>query len=488
MRALIFATVVTFTGLTGVAFQTAQAPMIRPTLLVLKSEHCPPCIAWVQAYDNVLDGRLRTSINGRFDLKANFASDRPDLVERYRVERFPTFIVLGRDCKELDRVVGFPGSLALWQQLTDGVNPYAQQATPQRNDQRPPRQPTTPRAGSGASDVIKRISDANDHLQAERECLQNSVEELRDQLSIAREASNTTPPPAEPDPRIGRLETAIERLQQQLQNAERFLQQPVAPDPRIAELQSELETLRQQSSEPSTDDLPDWLADELQPAAPPATDISAEIPDDIESSSTAESWRSWGRWAAGIGLTLLAPEVAVPGSIGLSALGFGINWYRKRSAAASLEDSSEEKSAESVEDYELPTLPFQDLDYAKTWAEHAMHEGRAPELAAREYAHYVNAFDAVRRGEITLPGIGDGERFGRQIRKWVLKQFRARVKASPDHSNPNHKAMYAFLHRQAMENMRNGTFNESSPNPKAADVLEDWVNERVVGDLVFTPE
>lgn len=78
---------------------------------------------------------------------------------------------------------------------------------------------------------------------------------------------------------------------------------------------------------------------ETPPATPPASNPpttdpkAAEPPTSTAPGPTLAKWLSVGRWAAQTGLAIAAPEIAIPGSIALSAAGLAITWLRRRQTA-----------------------------------------------------------------------------------------------------------------------------------------------------------
>jgi hypothetical protein len=215
--------------------------------------------------------------------------------------------------------------------------------------------------------------------------------------------------------------------------------------------------------------------------------MSGAVSEPALQSAPAPQSSNWFGWLLKTGVAVAAPEVALPVAVATGLAAAAWKFRRKPTPESAVVSSPTplQPAAPQEPDFQLDALPFQDVDYTTTWAEHFQREGKSAELAAKEYTHWVNAFAAVRTGKLSLPGVEDGPAFATQISNWVHRQFKAYTTKRPDSSNTNHKAFFAFLHKQAYENIRNGKFGELAPNPKAADVLEDWVNQRLVGDLVF---
>lgn len=333
MTRLLFATAFLLTTLTGVAVNDARDS--RLTLLVFKGVNCPPCVTFVNAYSHPWDSRLRDAINDRFRMRSFYAADQPDLAARHHVDRYPTFIVLDRECRVVDRVHGFTGGGPLMAQLTDGHNPYAQSAP--RAEAPPPRrtQPSPPPAeapqDSGASQVINKLNEANQQLQKEREYLRRNLRAAEEQLTRDSQAAAN---------KAAAMQAESDRLKQQLQQQRQSAAQPpTLPEPERPPPHSpDGRELARGERTVDEGDMPDWLRDQLQSGAPkvsppantPPPNISAEIP--TGESDTVSGWRSLGRKALATGITLAAPQYAIPLSIATGIAGCVIRRRQQRKA------------------------------------------------------------------------------------------------------------------------------------------------------------
>ena len=140
------------------------------------------------------------------------------------------------------------------------------------------------------------------------------------------------------------------------------------------------------------------------------------------------------------------------------------------------------------EPYQLDRLAARPIDYTTAWAEHAASAGRDISAEATKLALYVDAFNAVESGALKLPGVDNGKSFVREIRRWIRAEFAEKVGGEIESDNVNHKAFYAFIHRKAVEFLRDGSFDHWQANTAAADVLDDWISDKLVQKLVFPTE
>lgn len=533
---LIIASLLTVGTLSGVAVQQAHVrDRVRPDLLFFTNPLCCAPCRWFDA-DCTNIAAFRRYLASEFDCKPAYRFDSsPDKFREWNVERVPTWIILDARGTEMFRVSGYHGATDLMNRLRAGRQNSARQPISRSREvpDAPPRvtppRPTQPQPIPPADQqLIERLQAANAALENERDTLAARQSQLqRDMLAAKQQATEQA------------SKLTVQQLQEFRDEQARLQRQIDAVTASESRYRSELENMQQRLTLPSA---PYWITPAQLPelsrvnSAPPPADISTEIsaPPDIQQTGqatishvpanppTSEAATQptaapaaspdlvgpisevGNRWTGVLGtlalgaVKLAAPQFAIPATMAIG----GLAWLRKRKAgqadlakpfpqsrseAISNDTASQPEPTAAAEEFDV-TLPFQDVDYTTAWADHWIREGKSAELAAKEFSHYVNAFNAVSSGELKLPGIDNTDAFVRSIRNWVAKQFKSRTNRQPDANNTNHKAFYAFLHKQAMENIRNGTFNTAAPNPKAADVLEDWVNQRLVGDLVFNPE
>lgn len=491
--------------LCALPFVLGQASPSKPTLYIIHADWCAPCLRFDRVYQN--SRSFRDALHDAFVLRELDWMKPAQQAEARRlgVTDFPSFIAM-RGNRVIANHKGFAdndlptelrrASEALLLDL--GVEwPPAERPDPPAiaKPSAPTLPPTSPPpalpAPAGehigptidqhARDGIDKLASQTRDLQAAQAETADVVESLQDDLTDVRS-------------KIGEVRSHVEQSREVI--TQQLNESRESTHTELRSISERLHESIERVSE-SKASIPESIP---VPATSSAPDISTEMPPH----PTASKWLQVGKWMAGTALKvggtaakLAAPEYAIPLSVGLSVAGWLATRVRnrKRSRPTSAPRSEPPASGPVVPsaaapqtvgpEFELDSLPFQDIDYTTSWADHWVREGKSPELAAKEYAGYVQAFDALARGELKLPGVEDGELFTKQVRNWVARQFKARTAKSPDTNNPNHRAFFAFLHKQAFENIRNGKFNEAAPNPKAADVLEDWVNSKIVGELVF---
>jgi hypothetical protein len=467
----------------------------RPILIICQSASCGPCRHFNTDFVN--SPTLQAALS-HFQLQMLRMEHRAEKLEacRRNVDRVPTFIVLNHRGHELGRVRGYTDRDSFIAQLT-AIVPFRQlqqrRRPPEPSGGRRTAEPSGDRAPPSGSQ--KRPPSEADLNALKIEQLTKTIEQLNE--LIASQQSETDSVRSELRIQKDAAAATVQELQQQIAEARAAA---AAAETTAAEVKPDSEPEIVSSDSEFWTEPPSELIDHEPDAQTPSEAIGSSDDDSAASTSTWAMWRNLGLKAIQIGLVVAQPHIALPAAGTVSAVVAGIGYWRrlkrlrnsvKGTASGCCGNPAAENgvpAATDSEPFELSTLPFQDIDYSTVWADHWRKEGKSAELAAKEYALFVNAFDAVRRGELALPGISNGEHFAKQIRNWVTRQFQSHVRRQPDNSNPNHRALFAFLHKQAFENIRNGRFNESAPNPKAADVLEDWVNERIVGDIVFNSE
>lgn len=448
---------------------------LKPTLLVLSSPACQPCNDFKAAHD-APDPAFRKWLQVVFRFKAEDVVDINSakgqrLSKWYGVNRVPTFLVLNPLGVVLNRTEGFTTATQFAREIMPGAKHGQEQ------ERAAPQAAPAPQVDA----ITERLKQANESLQRKAEAADLKAREAEAKLIEQREAFSRANQGRQAD--ASTLESLAEAnniLQGKAEELARVAKQAEA------QLQAQAERFRKHIQEQASK----RKEDEHENIEYPPEELPAESNKPGESVFGAIV-KTGVSLALSLGLSQIQSEVLVPfavlaGPAGLAGLAaFKIFAAMQKPKKPALIAPAE--LPQTPPEFDLTTLPFQDVDYTSTWADHWVREGKSPELAAQEYSHFVNAFLAVGKGELKLPGIEDGATFARQVRNWVARQFRAYTSKQVDNNNPNHRAFYAFLHKQAFENIRNGKFNEAAPNPKAADVLEDWVNEKIVGELVFNP-
>lgn len=352
----------------SVCFQAApQRPDPRPVLLAFKAPNCRPCIDYVNAYYDRRTSWFRDSIQRNFRLASFFGAQRPDLVQRYRVDRAPTFIVIDRTGRELRRVVGFPGPRELIEELTTRTRPAAerQQLQPEQCEDGVCRVPETVPA-----DPDPRLVEVNDQL---RQQIEQQAGRINDLTADNREAGE-------------RFKDILERLH-------------------------ELRQARQQKNDPQhADDQPPDSGDSGRelPAGGAADGVGSILPDGLPGISPEIPKPSTGLWktvvrhgiglAVDFGLTQAQSEVLVPIVAGLGPAGAAVavgimafKWYRRR----------KQKGEQAGRPDPFRNLPLpRDLDEARELlrlrekeGRHAIHDGLFGALADAELEKLIEAGD-----------------------------------------------------------------------------------------------
>lgn len=287
---------IVFTALFGIAWQHPTAVDRRPILYVFKQIHCPPCNAWKAAYDDPRDPRLRNSINKCFRLRVVWSHQRPDLVSRYHVGSFPTFLSVTDAGTELRRVEGFPGGEPLYRALTRSeIRPV---------ESVPMERPPIVRPDPAAERRRQRIEQANERLQEQIRDLEDALalsdEELNRQKQRTQDAAE-----AAVDEGNARLAEERQRLIDEIEKLRIRKARP--PDPVDRGRGSAIgEAINGEGTQPG---------------------ISNEIP---EASGTLGKWVSFGAKVVKVGAAIAAPEVSIPLGMAGTVAGFAFNARRKR--------------------------------------------------------------------------------------------------------------------------------------------------------------
>ena len=145
-----------------------------------------------------------------------------------------------------------------------------------------------------------------------------------------------------------------------------------------------------------------------------------------------------------------------------------------------------DEPAEPTKKFELDRLAARSPDYTTAWAEHAASAGKDIGTEAQRLALYVDALDAIAGGALVLPGVDNARKWVRSVKRWINREFTNKVGTVPQTDNINHRAFFAFLHAKAVEYLRDGTFENWNPDPDAAGLIDDWIAARMVDRLVFS--
>jgi len=283
---ILIAAVITTTTLTGVAWQRASGDDPRPNLLLFSdSVNCEPCRLFEADYKR--SPGFANELKRLFRCYPSYSpTEHPDAFRQYKINGVPTFLVTDGAGRELHRVVGYSNPKSLIDELRHkcpgGVCPPA---LPPAN---------APPANHGTPDP------QSQRLESANAALQQQLDEMRLALELSRDALRATPPRPQPPPAI------VPPTQQA---------PPIVP-PAI-----------------SPDSVIPGITGINTPTPPP--DVPAISPEILsppaESHNTAGKWLAVLGWLGRTGLAIAAPEVAIPGTIALTAIGAGLTWIRHRS-------------------------------------------------------------------------------------------------------------------------------------------------------------
>ncbi|MEQ9406892.1 MAG: thioredoxin family protein [Fuerstiella sp.] len=258
----------------------------KPTLLPFKADWCGPCRQF-----NADCQRVPSFMNWlcqNFCLAKAIDVDKcPELVRRHNVERLPTFVVLDESGEEIGRVVGYLNRHDFARKVLEvsRARKVPEQAKPGPRRVTPPNQPIVP-------------NDADEIRQA-NEALQEELEQTRDAHELAEAEARRE------RARVEALEKMRERLKAEAEELRERLTQPSA---------EVFEELKEVTSDVTSN----------QSSPPPATAQPSQ------SKNLSDKWQGIARAIGGMALLVAAPEVAIPGSVAMTAAGFGLRWWLKR--------------------------------------------------------------------------------------------------------------------------------------------------------------
>lgn len=321
------------------AIALGAAPVEKPELYFVRSDNCAPC----RHFDRVFTTRpeFRRALEDAFTVR-QLDWDKPKdyaAAVAMGVDRVPSFVAY-RGSRRIASHVGWTVSsndahidqaiAALMRDLNVEWPPAPVRAPD------PPR-PALPAAGVDidARNAITRLATQTKQLQASQERTEQSVQSLeRDMRDVKSELNRAT----------SGLQEQLKTSQTEVRSISQTLQQS------IERLQSSHEKTQTEVSligPAIRKTIEQQLAGSLGPtlkspldALPPRSDISAEIPEGSGPPSTSGKWLSVLAWAGKAALTVAAPEVAIPGSVLLTAAGVAASWIRKRRQPAPLGTSS----------------------------------------------------------------------------------------------------------------------------------------------------
>lgn len=325
------------------AIALGAAPVEKPELFIVHSDTCPPCIN----FDRVFTARpeFRRALQDAYTLREldwGNPNDRRAAMAM-GVDRVPSYVAF-RGSKRIASHVGWTTSdndahvdqaiAALMRDLNVEWPPAPAPAPVRAPD--PPR-PALPAAGVDidARNAITRLATQTKQLQMSQERTEQSVRALeRDMQDVKSELNRATSGLQE---QLKTSQTEVRSISQTLQQSIERLQS--SHEKTQTEVSSIGPAIRKTIEQQLAGSLGPTLKSPLD-ALPPRTDISAEIPEGSGPPSTSGKWLSVLAWAGKAALTVAAPEVAIPGSVLLTAAGVAASWIRKRRQPAPLGTSS----------------------------------------------------------------------------------------------------------------------------------------------------
>lgn len=478
-------------------FATSIQAGDRYTLQMFSRPGCDPCDQFHAAYHSRFDARLRNALNKAFRVAPDIRTDeRPDLRDRYNVQKVPTWLLLDSTGREVHRVIGWNTGPDLYRRLLKVPQQPAARAQDSARDDDCRQQLQQLEAKVAA--LSRQLGDAhgdNDLLQQKlkratleaKELREDRVgetcdEKLKRQLD-ACELDNDT------------LQTQLEAERQRADRLEQTAARAIAE---AEELRSQL--TRRTNIDTKTGRPPPVSGNSgraqhngnaaggvgTQPAG------GASQPDQSSSQPGVLRRIFRGLVSTGIsaGLTAAQSEVAsgalaLGGPAGL-AIGAGLWLLRRRKkkrggpADEALTSTPEPPDAD---DFKIENLPLQHIDYTTCWAEHWRNQHADPATALKELELYVQAWLAVRDGKLELPGIDRPAAMFASMQKWVNRQVTDHAQKAMTSENTNHRVFYAHTWKEAVTYIREGTFRKWKPNPPAADAIDDWVAAKLTAQL-----
>lgn len=300
----------------------------KPTLYIFHASWCPPCITFDRTFEKNED--FRTALQRAANLRSldwENAADKAYAERTLKVDDVPSYVLV-RNGRIVAKHVGFtcdPKAVdAAISDLMQSLNiewPPARSEVKPRPD--PPRVPTVkapePLVDREARDAITKLATQSRGLAATQEQTQDRVEAIAADVQKIRsdvsEATTGLRSQIESGSRASR--TQLETISQTLQKS--------------------IESTRESSREELQTIIRDRLAidgtrSQASPnTGPAAAPISTEIlSEPLAPGPTASKWLQVLAWAGKTGLAIVAPEVFIPGSIGLTAAGLALRVFMKR--------------------------------------------------------------------------------------------------------------------------------------------------------------
>lgn len=274
-------------------------------LIIVTRDFCPPCDVFDRVY--TIDRELREALHRAFDVR-ELDLDIPSqrlAAERLGVKAAPAFLVL-RDEKPVSTHFGFSPTMevqsvnrAIADLMDDlGVEWPVPRAEPPRKSEPAPRRPAP---------------EPQPEIPWKPLPLPEKAGPVVDQ--VARE-------------QIGQLDRKVESVRSEVSQSASKLQSKIEQESR--ESRSQFESISKSIKESISLIDREKIIERERPAEPAK-------PEPIEQAEatepTSSKWLKVLGWAAKTGLTIAAPEIALPGAAGLAVLGLGWQWMKGRRQA-----------------------------------------------------------------------------------------------------------------------------------------------------------
>lgn len=305
----------------------------KPVLFIVHSDSCLPC----RVFDRVFCNRdnFQTALRRACELREldwDVPAQRAAAVS-LGVDRLPTYVVVRRG-QIVAKHIGFTSSSAapavdraiaeLMASLRIEWPPAEPEAAPRPAPRTPAPGPASPAPAASpvapvvdrdAREAITRLATQSQELAENQQKTQRQVEALGAGLQEIRQGvdSSTRDLRSQIDTRASESSTQLEAITQ-------TLRQTIGLNASTREdLQTFVrEQLEQRHGQPATGH---GISTEITPAAPAAA--PGESP-------TASKWLRVLTWVGKTGLSIAAPEIAIPGSLGLTVAGLGLRWLIRR--------------------------------------------------------------------------------------------------------------------------------------------------------------
>jgi thioredoxin-like negative regulator of GroEL len=300
----------------------------KPTLFIVHADWCPPCRVFDTTFTRNED--FQTALRRAAELR-ELDWEKPDerayAINHLRVDQIPAYVLV-RDGRIVSKHFGFTSSLGAAavdeaiRDLMDSLDiewpPARSEAKPApRPDPRPepkPARTAEPLVDREARDGITKLATQSKQLAATQEQTAQRVEAIAaDVQKIRSEVTEST------NGLRSQIESGSRESRTQLETISKTLQKSI--ESTRSSTREELQTIIRERIEAAG-----------SPSQIPGTgDISTEISSDKSSPGpTASKWLRVLAWAGKTGLAIAAPEVAIPGSIGLTVAGLGLRWLMRR--------------------------------------------------------------------------------------------------------------------------------------------------------------